>query len=150
LFKNFATTDAISPVKERPDFAKKLTKINSVLEFKKFLESQALNDEWARSGLQNFKAGSPTSAMVIYEQLKRGKNFNLKQVFCSELNLSVHFSMHSDFPEGVRALLIDKDQKPKWHPATLEEVNVASVETYFTPIWEPLDHPLKSFVCKDE
>ena len=144
LFKKLATKDTISPVKDRQDFAQKLSTINSVLEFKTLLESQALHDDWARAGLKSFKAGSPTSAMIIYEQLKRGKNLNLKQVFCSELNLSVHFSMHTDFPEGVRALLIDKDQKPNWRPATLEEVNIASLETYFTPIWEPLEHPLKN------
>lgn len=150
LFAHFTTTDSPSPVKDRQDFAKKLSKINSVLEFRTLLESQALQDEWAQAGLQNFKAGSPTSAMVIYEQLKRGKNLSLKEVFCSELNLSVHFSRHTDFPEGVRALLIDKDQKPNWQPATLEEVSMASVETYFTPIWKPAEHPLNSFICDAE
>jgi len=150
IFKDLATNDTFSPVKERNFFANKLSKINSVLEFRSLLEEQALQDEWIRSGLSSFKAGSPTSAMVIYEQLKRGKNLNLKQVFCSELNLSVHFSLHADFPEGVRALLIDKDQKPNWQPATLEEVSQASVETYFTPLWNPLEHPLSSFICEDE
>lgn len=144
LLKNHSTTDAISPVKDRHHFAIKLSKINSVLEFKTLLESQSLHDEWVQAGRKNFNAGSPTSAMVIFEQLKRGKNLSLKQVFCSELNLSVHFSMHTDFPEGVRALLIDKDQKPNWRPATLEAVSISSVESYFTPIWGPLEHPLKS------
>lgn len=146
IFKGVATNNSDSPVKDRKNFAAKLSKINSVLEFKTLLEEEALQDEWVVPGLLSFKAGSPTSAMVIYEQLKRGKNLNLKQVFYSELNLSVHFSMHTDFPEGVRALLIDKDQKPKWQPSTLEEVSLSSVETYFTPIWDPSMHPLNSFI----
>lgn len=150
VFKDFAVIDVQSPVKERKDFAKKLSKVHSALEFKSLLEEQALHDEWVKPGLLSFNAGSPTSAMVIYEQLKRGKNLSLKQVFYSELNLSVHFSMHTDFPEGVRALLIDKDQKPNWKPGTLEEVSQASVETYFAPLWNSKDHPLSSFICEDE
>lgn len=150
LFKNLATPSSPSPIIERQAFAKKLAKINSVFEFRALLESQASQDEWIALGLQSFKAGSPTSAMVIYEQLKRGKDLSLEQVFCSELNLSVHFSMHKDFPEGVRALLVDKDQKPKWEPATLEEVSEKSVETYFTPIWTASEHPLNSFICTAE
>jgi enoyl-CoA hydratase/carnithine racemase len=150
LFEDFATTPTQSPVKDRKAFGNKLSKINSVLEFRSLLEEEALHDEWTKAGLLTFKAGSPTSAMVIYEQLQRGKNLNLKQVFCSELNLSVHFSLHTDFPEGVRALLIDKDQKPNWQPPTLEEVGQASVETYFTPLWNSKDHPLSSFICEDK
>ena len=131
-----------SPARDRKEFAKKLARINSVLEFRSLLEQQAIQDEWARSGFLTFKAGSPSSAMVIYEQLKRGKNLNLKQVFYSELNLSVRFSLRNDFPEGIRALLIDKDLKPNWQPATLEEVSKTDIETYFTPIWDTSEHPL--------
>lgn len=148
LLKAFTTTDTHSPVKDHKDFSQKLCKINSVIEFKSLLEEEALQDEWIRSGLSSFKSGSPTSAMVIYEQLKRGKKLSLKQVFCSELNLSVQFSLRYDFPEGVRALLIDKDKKPNWQPPTLEEVSKDYVETYFTPIWISQDNPVAVFTCE--
>jgi hypothetical protein len=39
-----------------------------------------------------------------------------------------------DFFEGVRALLIDKDQKPKWKPPTIEGVTRAMVEAHFKPV----------------
>ena len=134
IFQEIASNDICSFVKERTRFAKQLTKVNSVIEFRSLLEEEALHDNWIKLGLLSFKAGSPTSAKVIYEQLKRGKNLTLKQVFCSELNLSIHFSMQPDFPEGVRALLIDKDHKPNWRPKTLEEVSDNCVEFYFTPV----------------
>ena len=145
IIKEITLDEIHSPVKERMSFAKKLSSINSVLEFKSLLMDEAMDDEWIRLGLLNFQAGSPTSAMVIYEQLKRGRNLNLKQVFYSELNLSVHFSMSSDFPEGIRALLIDKDRTPNWQPMTLEEVKLSSIEHYFTPICNNLIQTLNAF-----
>jgi hypothetical protein len=45
--------------------------------------------------------------------------------------------------EGVRALVIDKDNAPKWNPATLEEVSDEMVERFFTPVWPASAHPLR-------
>jgi hypothetical protein len=48
---------------------------------------------------------------------------------------------HRDFVEGVRALLIEKDKKPRWHPASLEEVTRDLVEAHFRRRFEG-PHPL--------
>ena len=42
----------------------------------------------------------------------------------------------SDFFEGIRAALVDKDKKPAWNPSTLEEVSDAAVESYMQPLGE--------------
>jgi hypothetical protein len=47
-----------------------------------------------------------------------------------------------DFVEGIRALLLDKDNSPRWNPAGLEEVTDASVEDFFRARWLPESHPL--------
>lgn len=147
MLKTMSAPSQHSPVLEHASFAKKLALVKSVQEFSELLSNESNTDEWIAEGYKTFKAGSPTSAMVIFEQLRRGKHLSLEEVFCSELNLSVHFSQNPDFPEGVRALLIDKDLNPKWQPATINDVTSESVETYFTQVWNPSDHPLKSIIC---
>lgn len=70
--------------------------------------------------------GSPVSVKLIHEQLARAKHMSLAEVFQFELSLSVQCCRHREFPEGVRALLVDKDGQPSWtYP------DVASVEPSF-------------------
>ena len=45
-----------------------------------------------------------------------------------------HVMAHPDFGEGVRALLVDKDNKPGWVPNTLEGVSDSALEAFFAPI----------------
>lgn len=82
-------------------------------------------------GLDPFWQGSPTSASVIFEQLKRTRGLTARECFDLEINMALHFCRGLDFVEGVRALLIDKDKKPKWKPTRLDLVNSNEVESYF-------------------
>lgn len=115
------------------DHLKKLDNIQNALEFRELIESFPPS-EWIDKCRETFSKGSPSSAGIIIEQLKRGRPLGLKEAFESELNLSVHCSLKPDFREGVRALLIDKDQAPKWSPANLEDVTQEWIESYFTPL----------------
>lgn len=82
----------------------------------------------------NFLKGSPLSACLILEQLNWGKGQTLNAVFERETVLSVNVSMHGDFCEGVRALLVDKDHKPMWQHRNVLEVPKASLVEFFTPV----------------
>lgn len=62
----------------------------------------------------NFLNGSPLSAHLILEQLDWAEGKSLESVFVRELQLSVACCAQGDFKEGVRALLVDKDKRPKW------------------------------------
>jgi enoyl-CoA hydratase/carnithine racemase len=124
-------------------FVAKFHEISSVNAFRELLLNHPEKDEWITAGVKSFESGSPSSAHIIFEQLQRGRNLSLEEVFQSELNLSAQCTLHPDFAEGVRALLVDKDQAPKWQPATLAEITNSWVESYFMPLWSDEEHPLK-------
>jgi enoyl-CoA hydratase/carnithine racemase len=91
----------------------------------------AKGDEWIAGALRNLRAGSPTSAAVIFELMRRTRGWKLEEGFALDLTLTCQFARHADLPEGVRALLIDKDNAPHWSPARAEDVTAAHVERHF-------------------
>ncbi|MBY0358222.1 MAG: enoyl-CoA hydratase/isomerase family protein [Candidatus Obscuribacterales bacterium] len=132
-----------SAAEAHQSFVSEFANVDSVAQFKELLVNCEQKDEWISAGIVAFESGSPSSAHIIFEQLKRGKNLSLEAVFQSELNLSAQCTIHPDFVEGVRALLVDKDKMPKWQPATLEEITNSWVESHFVPLWKDSEHPLK-------
>ncbi|XP_071384496.1 3-hydroxyisobutyryl-CoA hydrolase, mitochondrial isoform X1 [Centroberyx affinis] len=79
---------------------------------------------------------SPTSLKITYKQLQAGASLSLQDVLVMEYRLSQACLRGCDFYEGVRALLVDKDQSPKWNPSSLEEVSDQSVEECFSSLGE--------------
>ena len=57
---------------------------------------------------------------------------SLAEVFAMELVVSTQCAMHPDLPEGIRALLIDKDNYPQWSVSDVADITPAMVEAYFT------------------
>jgi enoyl-CoA hydratase/carnithine racemase len=83
---------------------------------------------------ETFAKGSPLSAAVSVEQLRRGKSLSLPECFRMEFHLACRFALGPDFREGIRALLIDKDQKPKWSVPSLEELTPGMVSKMFEKV----------------
>lgn len=90
--------------------------------------------DWAESTLKLLKKMSPTSMKVTQRQLKMGSTMDLAECLRMEFRMAVHHCIKSDFHEGVRALLITKDQNPKWNPAKLEDVTEEHVARFFEPL----------------
>ncbi|VUD47482.1 Short-chain-enoyl-CoA hydratase [Thalassocella blandensis] len=99
-----------------------------------FLQLQT-KDEWLKQAQANLAAGSPLHAFIIHKQLKETLGMSLADVFRSEVRLATNIVRFSEFAEGIRALLIDKDRQPNWHFKTLKEVDSEFVDSFFKEPW---------------
>jgi enoyl-CoA hydratase len=93
---------------------------------------------WARETVSVLRRKSPTSLKVTMRQLQIGATLDsFAAAMRMEFRLARHFMRSVDFYEGVRAAVIDKDQAPRWQPASFEEVSDEAVAQYFEPLAEP-------------
>lgn len=97
--------------------------------------------EWAETTRATLGRMSPSSLKVTLRQLRRCRTLPYTEVAALEYRLSQHVTALPDFREGIRAVLVDKDQRPRWNPATLAEVSGEAVEACFAPLgsaeWRP-------------
>jgi enoyl-CoA hydratase len=93
-----------------------------------FINLEKIGDTWALNTLQQLKKKSPTSLKVTLKALQKARELNFSQCIALEKHLMENLLARSDFFEGVRALLIDKDNNPEFQPAKLSEVNQDLVE----------------------
>jgi enoyl-CoA hydratase len=87
--------------------------------------------EWASETRTGLLTKSPTSLKVTLHQLIVGRDYDLEAALALEYRLTQHVMRNHDFYEGVRAALVDRDQRPRWQPASLAEVSDAIVDAYF-------------------
>jgi enoyl-CoA hydratase len=102
---------------------------DSVAEIVRRLE--ATRDAWATKALATLRTVSPSALCWTLEALRRGGNLTLPQCQASELALTRTTMRHPDFAEGVRAMVVDKDRKPRWQPSRIEEVDPAVIAAMF-------------------
>jgi enoyl-CoA hydratase/carnithine racemase len=105
-------------------------------------ESRPEYADWARETAALLNARSPTMLAVTLKQLQMGRSMTLAQCLRMEIGMAWQCFAQGDFIEGVRAVVIDKDNKPKWRPARTADVTLASVEAIFNSPWADTVHPL--------
>ncbi len=95
---------------------------------------EAEGTPWAEKQLDRLGRCSPTSLKLALRQLRQGRGLSFAQAMTIEYRLSQACMFGHDFPEGVRALLIDKDNAPQWRPASLAEVSDEAITDCFRPL----------------
>jgi enoyl-CoA hydratase/carnithine racemase len=97
---------------------------------------------WAAETVRVLRSRSPLMLEVTLHELHLGKSLPLADCFRMELGMAEASFAGSEFREGVRAVLIDKDNAPRWQPSRIEDVDAASVADFFRDPYAPRVHPL--------
>jgi enoyl-CoA hydratase/carnithine racemase len=87
---------------------------------------------WAGETAQLMHSRSPTLMSVTLRQLQRGAGMSLADCFRMELGMAAYSFEQGDFLEGVRAVLIEKDNKPRWRPSRIEDVTDSMIDAWFS------------------
>ena len=91
--------------------------------------------EWAAKERAAIAPKAPLSSKVALRQLVEGTAIDdFADILTMEYRIASRLIMRPDFAEGVRALIVDKDNAPRWNPATAEDVDHALVESIFAPL----------------
>lgn len=104
-------------------------KFNTIEEI--LVSLNAAEDEWSRACLDNLRQKAPLSLKITLMQIHKSRFLSMAECIKMDYCLVRHFMKDSDFYEGVRALLVDKDKSPHWNPKQLESVSEAKVADYF-------------------
>ena len=113
---------------------------------------EAASTDWAQHTAALLRQRSPLMLHVTLEQIRRARHLSLADDLRMERNMVRHcfFPAHlgrsgaqTETAEGVRALVIDKDNAPQWRPARLEDVTPDMVQPFFDSPWPPHSHPLR-------
>jgi enoyl-CoA hydratase len=89
---------------------------------------------WAEATLAALLKRSPVSLAITDRHIRSARDLDLRQTLIQDYRLAWRCLEAPDFTEGVRAALIDKDNRPKWSPSSLESVRAEMVQSYFAPL----------------
>lgn len=101
------------------------------------------NDEFAQKTLAVMQKRSPLMMCVTLSQLRRGASMSVADCLRMERTMVRRSFENGEVLEGIRSVVIDKDNAPKWQPASIEEVSDSMVERFFEPAWPAHAHPLR-------
>jgi enoyl-CoA hydratase len=90
--------------------------------------------EFAQQTLDSMLGNSPTGLKLTLKLLHMARaSASLEQCLSREYRAALEIFVNHDFPEGIRAAVIDKDRNPRWSPARIEDVTPEMIARYFVP-----------------
>lgn len=116
---------------------------------------EADSADWAQRNAALMRQRSPLMLHVALAQIRRARRLTVAQDLRMERDMVRHcfFPRHlarggadTETAEGIRALVIDKDNAPRWQPARIEDVTPEMVQPFFDSPWLPHGHPLRGLM----
>jgi len=124
------------------DFFNKLAMQDDLAAVMALIQQYDCEDKWFTVSRSKLLQGSPISAHLLYRQINQFNHLSLADCFRLELGLAVNICLKGDLQEGVRALLVDKDNQPQWLYRDCNSVPCAFIDEMFYQPWADAEHPL--------
>ncbi|HEY2048618.1 MAG TPA: enoyl-CoA hydratase/isomerase family protein [Caulobacteraceae bacterium] len=112
-----------------------------------FAALEADGSAFAQEQLAILRTKSPLTMKVALREIAEGAQMSsFAEEMVNEMRIGARMVMSHDFAEGVRAVIVEKDNTPRWDPATPEGVTNEMLDAIFAPLpggeeWSPLLHP---------
>jgi enoyl-CoA hydratase len=131
--RRFAGTPGISDLAARQPDIDDVFSTETIQEAVRRLEAKG--GPWAGETLKKISAHSPTALAAAHFSVRKARGLaSVEESIDHEYRFAHRAVGLHDFREGVRAVLVDKDGKPKWHPARLDDVHLSDVVALFAPL----------------
>ncbi len=132
IIGRFAMPNPVAPIAARQPLIDALFGQDSIEEIVTALAHHG--SEFAQATLQTILGNSPTGLKLTLKLLQLARNStSLEQCLAREYRAALEIFVNHDFPEGIRAAVIDKDRNPHWSPARIEDVTPQIIARYFAP-----------------
>lgn len=100
-------------------------------------ELASLASEWSRQTEASIGRNSPLSVACAFDAIRSARaSGRLEECFAREYRFAYRSLGETDFLEGIRAAIVDRDRAPRWHPARLEDVDPAKVDWLLSSLGE--------------
>jgi hypothetical protein len=123
------------PEANLPAVPESLAEPTGLLEVVSAIRELADTNVWLGKAVAAMDQGCPTTQGIVVEQLSRAGELSLAECFRMEMTIATHCADNHDFTEGVRALLIEKDNAPRWQFGDVESLPRAYVLSHFEEPW---------------
>ena len=141
----FAVPAGEGPVTARRDAIDRLFAGDAVEDILAALDAEAggarADAAFARHAAALIRTKSPTSLKIALMQMRRGPMLDFNECMRTEFRIVSRVVRGHDIYEGIRAVIVDKDQLPNWRPSALAAVSEWTVKNYFAPVEHELELP---------
>jgi enoyl-CoA hydratase len=132
IIDGFAMPGQVAPIAAQQPLIDALFGQDSIEEIVTALAHHS--SEFAQASLQTMLGNSPTGLKLTLKLLRLARNStSLQECLAREYRAALEIFVNHDFPEGIRAAVIDKDRNPHWSPARIEDVTPQIIARYFVP-----------------
>jgi enoyl-CoA hydratase len=96
---------------------------------------------WAKEALESISQACPFSLVLTFRAIREATKKSVRDCLKTDFRIAQRVMLKDDYFEGVRALIIDKDNKPLWNPARVEDVDASEIDACFAPLENEMTFP---------